>query len=760
MSESQGQGGGLPGRPSYSVNFPANPMQILFDGFETINTKPSRPAIESQQMYICDGFMPLGKSNARTLYGIGSNLYAATGGKTVAFFWFGNIGTVPYCIVFLSDGSIVAVNENTSAATTIAPAGTITSPSPTSIGLTQWGNQYFAIVSQQTNGYFLWDGTTLYKAGGIGPYVSISSGGYGYNGDSSVSFTGSIATTTLTVTAVASGVIQVGQFISGTGVTAGTYITAQTGGATGGIGTYTVNNSQTVAGEAMTAPLTITAIGGSGSGATFTSTLQNGSVSTINVSNPGSGYSPIDYVYLAFAGGGGNTTATATATVVGGVITAVTLSAPGFGGTGYTSTTAVAVYGGGGSGASINATVSSGSVTGFTITKGGEGYSSSDPPTIYIYDSLNAVATAAVALMPIGVQGTGVETYQQHAWVINGSKVLFTAPESPSDFGTPDGGGAFQSTDSFLKIGFTGVKQSNGFLYLIADSSMNYISGVSTSGSPPTTTFTNQNVDPQIGSSWPNSVQVFSRNIVFANSFGVHISYGGAVTKISDALDGFYSSVPYTSYTISPSAAVAVIFGIHVYMLLLPIIDPVTGLQVNKLLMWDGKHWWTASQEKPLLFVTTHEINSQMTAYGTDGTSIFPLFQNPSATLVKTIQSKLYDLPSYVFEKMTNRVFGLVNYNQISAAPFSIAIDSGTTPTTSPYYNTSLSLTWTNTSGGTISWTNSSSQPMVWGRTGLAQLEFANSQQGSLIGITAQTSAPDLTVVSITLVVQNYQSLV
>ena len=170
--------------------------------------------------------------------------------------------------------------------------------------------------------------------------------------------------------------------------------------------------------------------------------------------------------------------------------------------------------------------------------------------------------------------------------------------------------------------------------------------------------------------------------------------------------------------------------------------------------------WWTASQEKPLLFITTHEINSQMTAYGTDGTSIFPLFQNPSATLVKTIQSKLYDLPSYVFEKMTNRVFGLVNYNQISAAPFSIAIDSGTTPTTSPYYNTSLSLTWTNTSGGTISWTNSSSQPMVWGRTGLAQLEFANSQQGSLIGITAQTSAPDLTVVSITLVVQNYQSLV
>lgn len=59
-------------------------------------------------------------------------------------------------------------------------------------------------------------------------------------------FTGTIATTILTVTAVTSGTIQVGQVISGTGVTAGTTITAL-GTGTGGIGTYTVSVSQTVA---------------------------------------------------------------------------------------------------------------------------------------------------------------------------------------------------------------------------------------------------------------------------------------------------------------------------------------------------------------------------------------------------------------------------------------------------------------------------------------------------------------------------------
>jgi hypothetical protein len=61
-------------------------------------------------------------------------------------------------------------------------------------------------------------------------------------------FTGSIATTTLTVTAMLSGDnIVVGMFIdSSTSLTNGTYITAF-GTGTGGIGTYTVSESQTVA---------------------------------------------------------------------------------------------------------------------------------------------------------------------------------------------------------------------------------------------------------------------------------------------------------------------------------------------------------------------------------------------------------------------------------------------------------------------------------------------------------------------------------
>ncbi len=63
--------------------------------------------------------------------------------------------------------------------------------------------------------------------------------------------TGTISGTTLSVTAIATGALSVGDVIGGTGVTAGTYVSAILTG-TGGIGTYTVSATQTVTSEALT----------------------------------------------------------------------------------------------------------------------------------------------------------------------------------------------------------------------------------------------------------------------------------------------------------------------------------------------------------------------------------------------------------------------------------------------------------------------------------------------------------------------------
>jgi hypothetical protein len=78
-----------------------------------------------------------------------------------------------------------------------------------------------------------------YMGTGLRPYTS--------------TFTGSIATTTLTVTAMLSGSpIVVGMYIDGSSVTDGSYITAF-GTGTGGTGTYTVSASSTASSTTITA---------------------------------------------------------------------------------------------------------------------------------------------------------------------------------------------------------------------------------------------------------------------------------------------------------------------------------------------------------------------------------------------------------------------------------------------------------------------------------------------------------------------------
>ena len=247
-----------------------------------------------------------------------------------------------------------------------------------------------------------------------------------------------------------------------------------------------------------------------------------------------------------------------------------------------------------------------------------------------------------------------------------------------------NGGGNFTSSDSFLRVAYINLKQTNGFLYLIGDSSVNYISGVQTSGSPPITTFTNQNADPEVGSPWPGTVDVFSRNILFANAFGVHVSYGGAVTKISDMLDGVYNTVPNFG-NITPSAGKAIIFGKKCWVLLLPIIDPVKGQQVNKLFLWNGKTlWWTSEQDVPLIFINFQEINSILTCYGTNGASVWELFSQPSIAFTKTAQTKLWDKPGgYQFTKFVTRLWGIVKYYIPLSPTVNISLDNELNSTSS-----------------------------------------------------------------------------
>lgn len=360
--------------------------------------------------------------------------------------------------------------------------------------------------------------------------------------------------------------------------------------------------------------------------------------------------------------------------------------------------------------------------------------------------------------VPTGLSGTAVEIYAGRVWVENGPVITFSAPGSLTLFASGDGGGNFSSSDSFLRVGFTDLKSSNGFLYLIADSSINYISGVQTSGSPPVTTFTNQNADPEVGTPWPGVAEVFGRNIIFANAFGVHVSYGAAVTKVSDDLDGVYATVPNFGGLL-PSSGKATIYGKKVWVLLLPIVDPISGQQTNKLFLWNTKFWFAASQDIELQSIQSQEIDSVLTCWGTDGRSLYRLFNRPSVGFTKIAQSRLWDTPVGIQEtKATNRVWGAAQYYQQDGEAIRVNIDNESGTTQTVFEEGPAEVIWENDSAAVTTWTNGLGNVLPWVTSGTSIIVFpptAVGQQGVMLGFTVATEGSDLALIMLQMAPEN-----
>lgn len=133
---------------------------------------------------------------------------------------------------------------------------------------------------------------------------------------SSAIFTGSISGTTLTVTVMQSGTIAVGQAIFGQGMAQNTVITAL-GTGTGGVGTYTVSDSQTVASTAINSVASPAIVTGSISGTTLTVSAVTSGTLKIGQTIEGSGVTDgtIITAFGSGSGGAGTYTVSASQTV-------------------------------------------------------------------------------------------------------------------------------------------------------------------------------------------------------------------------------------------------------------------------------------------------------------------------------------------------------------------------------------------------------------------------------------------------------------
>jgi hypothetical protein len=633
----------------------------LPDGFKTfspfpfggMNQQASRSGMTDQEFFYRENYIRIGDGNLRAMWDKGPALYTPPGGKTIVYdFWY-NIGAQSYCAVFLSDGTAVQVAWPSGAVTSISSA-----PNTFYIGgqlpaCSQWGTLYLLISNNITpNSYWVWDGAVLYAAGTLGPGVTINSGGSGYSSAPTVTaFGGSGSGVTATATISGGAVVNVKITNPGSGFLPGDIVQfAFSGGGSDSsailtpvLSVGTIGHLQLLAGGTGYTAGNLTFTGGGGSGAAGTYGVTGGVVTSLVLTNPGSGYTGSPTIGFS-AGGSG---ATVLAILNPGSVASVTVTN---GGSGFTSTPNLTFEGGGGSGATATAVLTAGVITSVNVTNGGTGYTSD--PALVVAVGANNAASAMATLMAFGVSGSSMETFQQRVWLFypnqtgnqeNGGTFLVSAPGSITDFAPSDGGLTYTSTDSFLRYQYTNAKQSNGYLYPIGDSSVSVISNVQTSGNPPTTTFNYQNTDPQTGTSWRDTVIAFSRTVLLSNPQGVFGLYGGSVTKISEKMDKIFTSmVQPQNGGVLPSAAVANVFNRKIFLLLVTITDVFTGASRNVMVAWDEKEWFFASQSLSLTFLSTQEVNSNITAWGTDGNSLFPLFNTASSSLVKTLSTKLY----------------------------------------------------------------------------------------------------------------------
>jgi hypothetical protein len=153
---------------------------------------------------------------------------------------------------------------------------------------------------------------------GVNAYIVDDSYRYTWfiSNPSSAIFTGSISSTTLTVTSVLSGTIAVGHAIFGQGIAQNTVITAL-GTGSGGVGTYTVSDSQTVTSttiNSVSAPAIVT---GDISGTTLTVSAVTSGTLKIGQTIEGSGVTDgtIIKAFGTGSGGAGTYTVSASQTV-------------------------------------------------------------------------------------------------------------------------------------------------------------------------------------------------------------------------------------------------------------------------------------------------------------------------------------------------------------------------------------------------------------------------------------------------------------
>lgn len=429
--------------------------------------------------------------------------------------------------------------------------------------------------------------------------------------------------------------------------------------------------------------------------ATFdgTNLVRVGSVGTITITSGGSGYSAAPTVTISAPNQTGGVQATATATISGGIVTAITITEPG---TGYTSA-----------------------------------------PTI-TFSSGAASATATAINQP----GTCIQSFSGRVWIADGRTIYYTAADSYNDF-TSISAGNITLVDGTLYGDITQIIAANNFLYIFGESSINVFSDVrvNTLGE---TLFTNTNISASIGTELFLGVFAYFRSILFINRYGVYALVGATTTKISDALDGIFPNIDFSS---SVTGCQTLIYNILVSAWNVRYNDNGTYRRVQ-LVFFDRK--WFISYQGNLTHINSSPVNGLINSYGVEsGGAFFRMYEDQTANISTEVVTALWDLKDPIRDKQALKLGVEATFPVTVAGSLNISIDSESRSSTSVSLGNAVA--WQNVSFNNIAWTNNAGSTLQWISSGYQLtegyklLKYDAQMYGKYLGMTVTSTAPAFT---------------
>ena len=454
-------------------------------------------------------------------------------------------------------------------------------------------------------------------------------------------------------------------------------------------------------------------------------------VGSVAVVNGGSGYTNGANLTVSFTGGGGSG-----AQAVAGILTFATGTVSINvidGGGGYTGRPTVTISGGGGTGANGTAIISGNTVTEVIMTNPGTGYTNTANLVVSIS---GGGATTQVVLQGFvnSNVNVGVASFSGRVWVATGRTVAYSAAGEYSDF-TSVSAGSVTLTDSTLHGTIQQLLSANNFLYIFGDDSINVFSDVVVNSSG-ITLFTNTNVSASVGSKRANAIFPYFRSILFMNDYGMYALVGSTTSKLSDALDGIFPNIDFSSPVY---AGQVLINNILCAAFNFRYFDATFTNSYRYIqAVFFEKKWFITSQGNDLAYITYVPINGKLTLFGTRSNALYQLYASANTSISSIVQTALMPMGDPIRTKQALKV-AIEATNFTNAISLSATVDSE--QQSEPVNTLSSLISWTNIYLATIPWVNNSGATIGWDASGYQLFKSDASNYGKYLGMTVTSNS-------------------